>query len=118
MKTILIVDDDPAVIEVLGMRLRGQYRTLATTSPQQAIRMALDKRPDLVLCDFDMPAMNGVELAKQIRAEFAGRIPVVYLTSLVTPAEARAGAMKGEQVIAKQAPISELLACIKSLIGE
>jgi CheY-like chemotaxis protein len=118
MKTILIVDDDPAVLEVLGMRLRGKYRALATTDPKEAIQMALDKGPDLMLCDFDMPAMNGVELAKHIRAGFAGRIPVVYLTSLVTPDEARAGAMKGEQVIAKQAPISELLGCIKSLIGE
>ena len=118
MKTILIVDDDEAVLELLGMRLRGKYRTLTTTNPQVAIRMALDKRPDLVLCDFDMPGMNGAELAARIRKDFAGQIPVIYLTALVTPGEAREGAMKGEQVLAKQAPISELLDCIRSRIGE
>lgn len=116
MKSILIVDDDQAVLEMLGLRLIGKYLTFTTTNPSLAVSMAQAKRPDLVLCDLDMPTMNGANVAAALRKEFP-RLPVVFLTGLVTPQEAKAGAIKGERVIAKSAPIAELLHCIQSIIG-
>jgi two-component system phosphate regulon response regulator PhoB len=117
MKSILIVDDDDAVLQLLGMRLRGRYRTFTTTNPAQAVALALEKKPDLVLCDFDMPGINGAEVAARLRKEFGDKMPIVFLTALVTPAEARAGAMKGERVISKGASVDELISCVQSVIG-
>ena len=116
MKSILIVDDDKAVLDLLETKLRSKYRTLATTNPKEALAIARDKRPDLVLCDMDMPQMNGMELATQVRKQSAG-LPVLFLTGLVTADEARTGNFKGEQVVAKTAPIGELLSKIGTLIG-
>jgi len=116
MKAILIVDDDKAVLDLLETKLRGKYRTLATTNPNEALAIARDKRPDLLLCDMDMPDMNGMELAAKVRKQAAGKIPVLFLTGLVTPDEARSGNFKGEQLVAKTAPIAELLARIGKLI--
>ena len=117
MKSILIVDDDRAVLDLLETKLRTKYRTLATTNPQEALAIARDKRPDLVLCDMDMPQMNGMELATQVRKQSAGKMPVLFLTGLVTADEARTANFKGEQVVAKTAPIGELLDRIGTLIG-
>jgi len=115
MKSILIVDDDKAVLDLLETKLRARYRTLATTNAKEALAIARDKQPDLVLCDMDMPGMNGMELAAQVRKH--GKTPVLFLTGLVTADEARTGDFKGEQVVAKTAPIGELLNRIGSLIG-
>jgi DNA-binding response OmpR family regulator len=62
----------------------------------------------------DMPEMNGMELATKVRS--ASAVPVIFLTGLVTPEEAR-GALKGERIIAKTAAIGELVDCIGALIG-
>ena len=63
--------------------------------------------------------MVGAEVAAALKAQGFGAIPVVYLTGLVTRSEAQSMPGKGaERMLAKQAPVSELLACIKSLIGE
>lgn len=115
MKSILIVDDDKAVLDLLEAKLRAKYRTHATTKPKEALAIARDKRPDLMLCDMDMPGMNGMELAAQVRKQ--GKMPVLFLTGLVTADEAKSGDFKGEQVMAKTAPIGELLNRIGSLIG-
>jgi len=117
MKTILIIDDDQAVVQLLEIRLRGKYITHATTDPKSAVSRLKTTRTDLVLCDLDMPVMNGSETARAIRKEFPS-LPIVFLTALVTPTEAKDGAIKGERVIAKAAPISELADCIESIVGK
>src|SRR5438477_5520561 len=102
MKSILIIDDDRAVLDLIETRLRGKYRTFSTSDPTRAVAMAHAKHPDLVLCDLDMPVMNGPDVATAMRKEFPA-LPIVFLTGLVTPAEAKNGGIKGERVIAKGA---------------
>jgi CheY-like chemotaxis protein len=122
VKKILLVDDDPAVLDLLGSRLRTRYTMLATVNPQEAVKMAVAQKPDLILCDVDMPNMNGAEVAAALKKAGAGSVPLLYLTGLVSPNEVKdlpgpAGTDR-HPIIAKRAPLSELLACIKSLIGE
>ena len=121
MKTILLIDDDTAVLDLLGSKLRPAYAVIASANPHQAVKLAVDRRPDLVLCDVDMPGMNGAEVAAALKDAGAGAIPIVYLTGLVSPQEANdlpLAAAGRHRVIAKRAALGELLACIKSLIGD
>jgi CheY-like chemotaxis protein len=121
VKTILLVDDDPAVVDLLSAKLRSLYRIVATTDPREAVSLALDRKPDLILCDMDMPGMNGAEVAAGLRAKGAGSIPLAYLTGLVSREEAAElpqGGSAGHRVVAKRASLNELVACIKSLLGE
>src|SRR3974390_1591623 len=71
--TILVVDDTPTNISVLMEILRGDYRILAATNGEQALKIARgDPPPDLILLDVMMPEMSGQEGGRWLRAE-AGR---------------------------------------------
>lgn len=70
-ETILIVDDEPALITALQRMLRRlNYQVISTNSPREAIQLFRKNAPafDLVITDFTMPEMNGLELAGQVRA--------------------------------------------------
>jgi len=116
MKTILMIDDDQAVLDFLATKLVGKYRVVTTTKPAQAAPIVRERRPDLVLCDLDMPQIGGAELAAALRKEFPG-IPVLFLSGLVTVSGAKDGPIKGERVVSKQATVPELVAAIQSVIG-
>ena len=61
--TILIVDDTPANVQLLGEVLGAHYRTKAATSGERALRIAMsDEPPDLILLDVMMPGLSGHEV--------------------------------------------------------
>ena len=66
--TILVVDDDAMVLEVLGQTLRGAgYDVLAAGGPSQALAIVQERQPvNLVLSDFEMPGMRGTQLIREI----------------------------------------------------
>ena len=117
MKSILMIDDDQAVLDFLASKLVGKYRVFTTTKPAQAAPIARERKPDLVLCDLDMPQIGGAELATALRKEFPG-MPVIFLSGLVTASVAKDSPIKGERVISKQASVAELIAAIHSVIGQ
>ncbi len=82
--TLLIVDDSPENLTVLNELLHSQYRVLAATSGEAALRVAGGQpRPDLILLDVMMPGMDGYEVLARLRQDAATRdIPVVFLTAL------------------------------------
>ncbi len=86
-RKILAIDDDPAITDYLRARLGEQYVLLVTNQPANAIDIARAERPDLILCDVDMPELDGYAICRQIRAEQSTRdVPVIFLT---TKTEAR-----------------------------
>ncbi|WP_157271933.1 HD-GYP domain-containing protein [Azohydromonas aeria] len=82
--TILIVDDHPENLTVLGELLCGHYRVRAANSGARALQLAAQQPvPDLVLLDIMMPAMSGYEVLQRLHAESATRdVPVIFITAL------------------------------------
>ena len=82
MKKILIVDDYPANIKILGELLRGKYELLVATNGLKAIAIAKEKMPDLILMDVMMPEMDGFSAASVIRKdELTADIPIIFITA-------------------------------------
>ncbi len=82
--TILVADDDPQILTMLGIRLskRG-YQVLEAADGLQTLEKAREHHPDLVLLDVMMPGKNGWEVAKELRADDELRnVGIVMLTAI------------------------------------
>jgi CheY-like chemotaxis protein len=79
---LLLVDDDPAAIHVMS-RILGQYEQQRfATSGADALRLAREIQPDLIVLDADMPGMNGLEVCTALRKDPAlSRVPVICASS-------------------------------------
>jgi DNA-binding response OmpR family regulator len=81
-KKLLIVDDSPQNIQVLINNLKDDYSLFPTKNGHDAIQLAIDKQPDLILLDIMMPGMDGYTVCKQLKANEVTRdIPVIFLTA-------------------------------------
>ena len=83
MYTIMVVDDSAFIVDVFVTMLeRGGYRTLATYGGQECLDMLRTERPDLILLDWNMPVMNGIEFICALRRQEGGDRPkVVFCTT-------------------------------------
>ncbi len=83
---ILVVDDDPTLLEQAEQILSGQYRVSLAASGEQALRyLQSGQETDLILLDILMPHMDGYQTLKAIRALDGWLPPVIYLTSVSGP---------------------------------
>ena len=117
---ILVVDDDAAVLEYLQAKIGARYDLISTTESLEVIDLAREKQPNLVLCDLDMPEMNGTEIsAAMFGDEELRHIPLIFLTGIVAPFELKRlqGEIGGRPAIPKTAPLGELLERIESMLG-
>ncbi len=77
---VLVVDDDPALAEMLTIVLRGEgFDTAVVSDGSRALPALRELKPDLVLLDLMLPGMNGIDVCKAIRAESG--VPIVMLTA-------------------------------------
>ena len=83
MSTILLADDEPNVREVFGFLLRNEgYKTLEASDAPSCIQMA-EQKPDLILLDWMMPGVDGVDALRILKSRPSTReIPVVMVTAL------------------------------------
>ncbi|HBO44523.1 MAG TPA: SpoIIE-like protein with response regulator receiver domain protein [Planctomycetaceae bacterium] len=80
---ILIVDDTPANIKILADLLRKDYLLSVATSGRDALGIAREDPPDLVLLDIMMPEMDGYEVCRHLRADALTRdVPVIFITAM------------------------------------
>jgi len=81
---ILIADDDPEILTMLGIRLSKKgYQVLEAVDGNQTLNLARKHHPDLVLLDVMMPGKNGWEVAKELRAdEQFSNVGIVMLTAI------------------------------------
>jgi two-component system phosphate regulon response regulator PhoB len=109
MPTILIADDEPAIRELIRFTLEDERIELVEAADGlEALALARQTRPELILLDVRMPGLDGVEVCRRLRAEAAhARTCIVMLTAASQPADrARALAAGATEYLAK--PFSPL----------
>ena len=118
-KKILVIDDDAAIVEFLRAKL-ADHDIVATESARDAVALAREHRPDLIVCDINMPEVDGGDVSVAVFNDDAVRaIPFVYLTALTTPKDlgARGGHLGGRVALSKHMPPDELVARIRNLLN-
>ncbi|MBP0132894.1 MAG: phosphate regulon transcriptional regulator PhoB [Nitrosospira sp.] len=117
--TILVVEDEPAIQELISYSLRqAGYVVFCAEDAEQAMSVVNDALPDLVLLDWMLPGMSGVELARVLRhAARTKTIPIIMLTARADESDKIAGLEIGaDDYITKPFSPRELIARIKAVL--
>ena len=78
--TILVVDDDPAISEMLSIVLEDEgFKTVVVTDGAEAVDTFEESQPDLVMLDIMLPGVDGIEICRQLRAR--SDVPIIMLTA-------------------------------------
>src|SRR5215475_11302761 len=111
---ILVVDDDPALAEMLTIVLRGEgFDTAVVGDGTKAMPVLREVKPDLVLLDLMLPGMNGIDVCKAIRAESG--VPIVMLTAKSDTVDVVLGLESGaDDYIIKPFKPKELIARVRA----
>lgn len=117
---ILLVDDDKAVLDFMARKLGIRYELVTTRVPAEAASLAREHKPDLIVCDVEMPGVDGGDLSAALYADDETRgIPLLFLTALASPEDIRAqgGQLAGRPAVSKAAPTEELLRAVQAIVG-
>ncbi|WPL16823.1 Stalked cell differentiation-controlling protein [Thiorhodovibrio winogradskyi] len=118
--SILIVDDEPANIDLLRAQLGAGYRIRAATSGARALAAARKAPPpDLLLLDAMMPELDGFGLCEQLRADpTTAALPVIFISGSAAPADrARAAALGARDYLTKPVATETLLAAVQAALA-
>ena len=81
LPTLLIVDDDPDMLNLHKLRLSDSYETLLSEDPEEALGLALEHKPAAILLDLLMPHLSGYELCHTLHSlSFTSRIPIFVIS--------------------------------------
>jgi CheY-like chemotaxis protein len=106
---VLVVDDDPDLVEVILLVLRGAgYAARSAANGKQALEAVKARKPALILLDMLMPVMDGWQFARELRAGWGQEVPVVAVTA-AEHAQARSDEIGAAEVLPKPFDLDELL---------
>lgn len=113
-KTILIVDDEKPIVDILVYNLQKEgYNTLEASDGVTAVDIALNQKPDLILLDIMLPKMDGLTVCKKIRTTL--NIPILMLTARDEEIDKIVGLELGaDDYVTKPFSVRELMARIKA----
>lgn len=82
-KKILVIDDDPNIVELLKRRLlASQYQVVTASNGEEGLKQVADEKPDLIIVDVLMPKMDGYTFVRTLRRDDEHRaLPVIVLTA-------------------------------------
>jgi two-component system OmpR family response regulator len=114
---LLVVEDDPNILELLSASLRfAGFDVSTATSGSAAVNAAKDRRPDLVVLDVMLPDLDGFEVIRLMR-EGGTRTPVVFLTARdATDDKIRGLTLGGDDYVTKPFSLEELTARIRAVL--
>ena len=115
-QTILVVDDEPAIIELLSYNLeKAHYHVLVARDGIEALQIARQQSPDLIILDLMLPGMDGLEVCREIRK--AAEIPIIMLTARGEEVDRVVGLELGaDDYVVKPFSVRELMARIKTVL--
>jgi two-component system OmpR family response regulator len=114
---LLVVEDDPNILELLSASLRfAGFDVTTATNGGAAVNAAKDRRPDLVVLDVMLPDLDGFEVIRMLR-EGGTRTPVVFLTARdATDDKIRGLTLGGDDYVTKPFSLEELTARIRAVL--
>ena len=118
-KTVLIVDDEAAIREMIAVALQmAGYQCLQAENAQTAHALIVDHQPDIILLDWMMPEVSGIELARRLKRETAyANIPIIMLTARSEEDNKIQGLEAGaDDYITKPFSPRELIARLKAVL--
>ncbi len=116
--TVLVVDDEPTILEVVGRYMeRAGFETLRAADGPEALRLAAEHRPDLVVLDLMLPGIDGIEVMRRLH-ELPGRpIAVILLTARGEESDRIVGLRRGaDDYVVKPFSPTELVARVEAVL--
>ena len=116
---ILIVDDNPANVEIFQMRLAANnYEIITATDGEAGLAMARDKQPDLILLDIMMPKMDGIEVCRRLKGDLSlPFMPIIMVTAKADTKYVVDGLEAGaDEYLTKPVNHAALVARVKSML--
>jgi two-component system, OmpR family, alkaline phosphatase synthesis response regulator PhoP len=115
-KKVLVVDDDVKTVELVKLYLnRDGYRVLTAYNGNEALQLARDSHPDLIVLDIMLPGMNGLDVCRILRQE--SDVPIIMLTALTTDNDRLAGLNLGaDDYVPKPFSPRELAARVRAVL--
>ncbi len=115
-KKVLVVDDDVKTVELVRIYLvRDGYRVLTAYDGVEALRMARENHPDLIVLDLMLPRIDGLEVCRVLRAE--SEVPIIMLTALTTDDDRLTGLNLGaDDYVSKPFSPRELAARVRAVL--
>ncbi len=120
MSLVLIVEDNEKNMKLARDVLQAKgYSTLEAVTGEEGVRLARERRPDLVLMDIQLPGMSGIDAFRMLRADAAtAAIPVIALTASVTPTDRTQITQAGfDAFLGKPIVLKEFLETVRRLTG-
>ncbi|MBL8207851.1 MAG: response regulator [Blastocatellia bacterium] len=115
MAKILIADDIEGVRRMLTQTLEDEHRVFQAHNGLEAVRLAESESPDLVILDLDMPVMDGVEAARQIKQKFP-YLKIVAMTGQPNSENARSVKEICDSFLEKPFRVVELRDIVKTVL--
>jgi len=115
-RTVLVVDDEPTITEIVSRYLeRAGYDAAVAADGLEAIRVASERDPDLVVLDLMLPELDGLQVLSRLRED--GRTPVILLTAKGEQSDKLAGLRNGaDDYVVKPFSPSELVARVDAVL--
>ena len=114
-RLVLIVDDDPDILQTLGLCLSTEgYRVLMAANGEEALEVLKSERPDVILLDLMMPVMDGWQFVAEMDARGQRGAPLLIL-SADRAVQGHAGNLKASGHLAKPFDLDELLTKVQQL---
>jgi DNA-binding response OmpR family regulator len=113
---ILVVDDEPAVLDLLAYNLRrANYEVLTAVNGREALRLARNTAPDLILLDLMLPEVDGLDVCRELRR--SSQVPIIMITARDEEIDRVVGLELGaDDYVCKPFSVRELQARIKAVL--
>ena len=117
-RTVLVVDDEPTIVEIVGRYMeRAGYVTHRAGDGPEALRLAAEHRPDLVVLDVMLPGIDGLEVMRRLQEGEGPRIAVILLTARGEQADRLVGLRDGaDDYVVKPFSPTELVARVDAVL--